>query len=161
MTTQVGTSSVGQGEYVSAELYAQVQQFYARQMGLIDDGRPDEWARTFTEDAVFEEAGRLNEPVKGREAIRVSSRARQERLDKERIDFRHWMGMLDVSPRDDGSVDARAYALVMRTAPGGALDVFASVLCHDRLVPVDGGWQVRHRRLRHDGSARRLSEEES
>ncbi|MCF2435621.1 nuclear transport factor 2 family protein [Streptomyces thinghirensis] len=51
--------------FVSAELYARVQQFYARQMGLIDDGRPADWAETFTEDATFQEASRLDAPLKG------------------------------------------------------------------------------------------------
>ncbi|MFJ9409530.1 nuclear transport factor 2 family protein [Streptomyces sp. NPDC101393] len=140
--------------FVSAELYTLVQQFYARQMGLLDDGRPDDWAETFTEDAVFQEASRLNEPLRGRDAIRESSRARKKRLDGDKIDFRHWLGMLDVLPQDDGSLRTRAYALAMRVPRGGALDIFASVVCHDRLVQVDGTWQVRHRDLHHDGSVR-------
>ncbi|MEV5437262.1 nuclear transport factor 2 family protein [Streptomyces sp. NPDC052682] len=138
--------------FVSADLYTQIQQFYARQMGLLDDGRPDDWADTFTTDAVFAEASRLNEPLRGREAIRASSRARQERLDAEKIDFRHWLGMLDVRPQDDGSVRTRAYALAMRTPRGGRLEIFASVVCRDHLVRVDGSWKVRQRDLTHDGS---------
>ncbi|MEU9982407.1 nuclear transport factor 2 family protein [Streptomyces sp. NPDC050856] len=141
-------------DFVSAELYAQVQQFYARQMGLLDDGRPDEWAETFTEDAVFQEASRLSEPLRGRDAIRVSARARKERLAADGIDFRHWLGMLSVTPDEDGSLRARSYALAMRVPRGGALDIFASVVCHDQLVPVEGTWQVRHRDLTHDGSGR-------
>ena len=62
--------------------------------------------------------------------------------------------MLDVLPQDDGSLRTRAYALAMRVPRGGALDIFASVVCHDRLVQVDGTWQVRHRDLHHDGSVR-------
>ncbi|MFE0178671.1 nuclear transport factor 2 family protein [Streptomyces sp. NPDC059002] len=148
------TPSTPAGTFVSAELYAQVQQFYARQMGLLDDGRPDEWAGTFTEDAVFQEASRLDEPLRGRDAIRASSRARKERLDGDKLDFRHWLGMLDVRPQDDGSLRTRSYALAMRIPRGGALDIFASVVCHDHLVQVDGTWQVRHRDLHHDGSGR-------
>ncbi|MEV7618202.1 nuclear transport factor 2 family protein [Streptomyces sp. NPDC089799] len=141
-------------DFVSADLYAQVQQFYARQMGLLDDGRPDEWAATFTEDAVFQEASRLNEPLRGRQTIRDSSRARKQRLADEKLDFRHWLGMLSVVPQEDGSLQTRAYALAMRVPRGGALDIFASVVMHDRLVRVDGTWQVRHRDLTHDGSGR-------
>ena len=140
--------------FVPADLYAQVQQFYARQMGLLDDGRPDDWADTFTEDAVFQEANRLNEPLCGREAIRQSSLARKKRLEADRIDFRHWLGMLNVSTDEDGSLHTRAYALAMRVPRGGALDIFASVVCNDHLVSVDGVWQVRHRELHHDGSGR-------
>ncbi|MEV4867277.1 nuclear transport factor 2 family protein [Streptomyces ossamyceticus] len=140
--------------FASADLYAEIQQFYARQMGLLDDGRPDDWADTFTTDAVFAEASRLAEPLRGREVIRASSRARQERLDADKIDFRHWLGMLDVRPQDDGSVRTRAYALAMRTPRGGQLEIFASVVCHDHLVRVNGAWQVRQRDLTHDGSDR-------
>jgi 3-phenylpropionate/cinnamic acid dioxygenase small subunit len=140
--------------FAPADLYAEIQQFYARQMGLLDDGRPDDWADTFTTDAVFAEASRLPEPLRGREVIRASSRARQERLDADKIDFRHWLGMLDVRPQDDGSVRTRAYALAMRTPRGGQLEIFASVVCHDHLVRVNGAWQVRQRDLTHDGSAR-------
>ena len=139
------------GGYVSADLYAQVQQFYARQMGLIDDGKPDEWAATFTEDGIFAEPSRLDDPLQGRDAIRESCRARKERLAKEQIDFRHWLGMLDVRPQPDGSLRTRAYALAMRTPRGGALEFVASVVCHDHLVAVNGVWQVRRRDLRHDG----------
>ncbi|WP_159768386.1 nuclear transport factor 2 family protein [Streptomyces sp. HM190] len=140
--------------FAPADLYAEIQQFYARQMGLLDDGRPDDWADTFTTDAVFAEASRLAEPLRGRETIRASSRARQERLDADKIDFRHWLGMLDVRPQEDGSVRTRAYALAMRTPRGGQLEIFASVVCHDHLVRVNGAWQVRQRDLTHDGSAR-------
>ncbi|GAA5075246.1 nuclear transport factor 2 family protein [Streptomyces sp. SID10815] len=141
--------------FVSADLYAQVQQFYARQMGLIDDGRPVEWAGTFTEDATFQEASRLDAPLEGRAAIRESAVARQGRLDADKTDFRHWLSMLDVRPQPDGSLRTRTYALAMRTRRGGPLEIFASVLCHDHLVPADGGgWQVRERDLYHDGSGR-------
>jgi hypothetical protein len=151
--TPAGVPSGGAG-FVSAEVYTGVQQFYARQMGLLDDGRPDDWADTFTEDAVFQEASRLDEPLRGREAIRASSRARKVRLEEAKIDFRHWLGMLEVTPEADGSLRARSYALAMRTQRGGPLEVFASVVCRDHLVPVDGSWQVRVRDLRHDGSGR-------
>jgi hypothetical protein len=42
----------------------------------------------------------------------------------------------------------------MRTPRGGQLEIFASVVCHDHLVRVNGAWQVRQRDLTHDGSAR-------
>ncbi|WP_069814241.1 nuclear transport factor 2 family protein [Streptomyces sp. TP-A0874] len=151
MSTETTGRAALPGTYVPAELYSQVQQFYARQMGLIDDGRAEEWAATFTEDAVFEEPSRLD-PLRGRDAIRVSCRARADRLEAENTDFRHWLGMLDVRPQDDGSLRTRAYALAMRIPRGGALDIFASVVCEDHLVPSDGGWAVRHRHLQHDGA---------
>lgn len=135
-----------------AELYTRVQQFYTRQMGLLDGGRPEEWSETFTEDAVFEEASRLDEPLRGRAAIRASSQARKERLTRQRLDFRHWLSMLHLETDGDDALRVRAYALAMRTPPGGPLDIFASVVMHDHLVRRGDGWQVRHRQLTHDGA---------
>ncbi|WP_285735159.1 nuclear transport factor 2 family protein [Nocardiopsis sp. ATB16-24] len=147
------THSMLTDSFVSAELYTQVQQFYARQMGLIDDRLPEEWASTFTEDAVFEEASRMA-PLRGREAIAASCRVRAERLEAEQIDFRHWLAMLDIRPQPDGTLHTRVYALAMRTGRGGPLDIFASVVCRDELVQSDDRWLVRHRELQHDGAER-------
>ncbi|MFE9218835.1 nuclear transport factor 2 family protein [Streptomyces lavendulae] len=137
----------GQDAYVSAELYARIQQFYAYQMGLMDDGHAEAWAATFTEDAVFLGA------VAGREALTASARAHSEKLLREKADFRHWLGMLDVRPQPDGSLRTRAYALTARTVRGEALRITASVVCRDHLVLQDGRWLVSHRSLQRDGSS--------
>lgn len=150
-STEAAAPSSPAADFAPAELYTQIQQFYARQMGLLDDGYPEEWALTFTEDGVFEEPSRLD-TVRGREAISLSARARADRLAAEGIDFRHWLAMLDVRAQDDGTVHARTYALAMRTPRGGDLDIFVSVVCHDVLVRDDGRWAVRHRNIQHDGA---------
>ncbi|WP_073948913.1 nuclear transport factor 2 family protein [Streptomyces kebangsaanensis] len=142
------------GGFVTAELYTQMQQFYAWQMGLIDDRKAEEWAATFAEDAVFEEASRM-EPLRGRAAIAASCRQRADRLEAEQTDFRHWLGMLDVHLQPDGTLRTRTYALAMRTRLGGPLEIFASVVCRDHLVPEGKGWLVQHRSLQHDGSGLR------
>ncbi|MFI9812612.1 nuclear transport factor 2 family protein [Saccharothrix variisporea] len=138
-------------DFVSAEVYAQVQQFYAHQMGLLDDREPERWADTFTEDAVFQEASKM-EPLHGRAAIRASARGSVDRLVANGVRMRHWLGMIQVHPQADGSLRTRCYALAMRTPQGGDLQVFVSVVCKDHLVPVDGGWLVRDRDLVHDGA---------
>lgn len=137
--------------YAPADLYQQIQQFYASQMGLMDDREPERWAETFTEDAIFHEAARM-EPLQGREAIRVSARGSVDRVSAAGIQIRHWLGMLQVHPQPDGSVRARSYALAMRTPKGGDLDVFVSVVCHDHLVATGDGWQVADRNLVHDAT---------
>ncbi|MET9845384.1 nuclear transport factor 2 family protein [Streptomyces ossamyceticus] len=141
------------GEPVPASLYAGVQQFYARQMHLIEGAGadPDAWAETFTEDAVIELAG--DTPDVGREAIRASVAAGVAHVAAQGWDFRHWFGMLDVRPREDGSLRTRYCALAMATPRGGALAVRGSLVCHDDLVraPDGSGWLVRHRRLVPDG----------
>ncbi len=154
-TTPAQTNAVvtPPGGFVPADLYASVQRFYAYQMGLMDDREPEQWADTFTEDAVFEEASRMN-PLHGRPAIKTSARGSVDRLTAGGVQIRHWLGMLQVHPRPDGSLDTRCYALAMRTTQGGALDVFVSVVCRDHLVPAGDSWLVRHRDLTHDGAGK-------
>ncbi|MEU6803435.1 nuclear transport factor 2 family protein [Streptomyces neyagawaensis] len=141
------------GAPVPASLYAGVQQFYARQMHLIEGAGadPGAWAETFTEDAVIELAG--DTPDVGREAIRASVAAGVAHIAAQGWDFRHWFGMLDVRPGEDGSLRTRYYALAMATPRGGALAIRGSLVCHDELVRADNGsgWLVRHRRLVPDG----------
>ncbi|MGW1076464.1 nuclear transport factor 2 family protein [Streptomyces sp. NPDC002537] len=139
--------------YVTAELYAGIEQFYARQMGLLDQGRAEEWAATFTEDAVFQDAAAPDRPAVGRSVLGALARGHRDRLVAERTDFRHWTGMLDVRPQPDGSLHTRTYALTLRTGLNQPLDITASVVCRDRLVSLDGRWLVRHRSLRRDGTA--------
>lgn len=139
--------------FVSAELYTQIQQFYAWQMGLMDDRQPDRWADTFTEDAIFEEASRMDR-LQGRAAIRVAARASADRHIAAGLQMRHWLGMMQLEVEADRSVRSRCYALAVRTPKGGDLEVFASVVCRDHLVAsAGGGWLVRHRRLTHDGAS--------
>ncbi|WP_234425673.1 nuclear transport factor 2 family protein, partial [Streptomyces kebangsaanensis] len=63
----------------SLEIQAEVQDFYARQMRLLDEGRAEEWAETFTEDGVFEQNVKP-EPWRGRAEIVARMRAGLDRL---------------------------------------------------------------------------------
>src|SRR5690606_18154056 len=125
--------------------YAEVQHFYAYQMGLLDDGDVAAWAATFTDDAVFEDA--TSEPLLGRVAIQTSVQARVDQLKAEGRQFRHWFGMVNVTERPDGGLDTSLYALAMSTPAGGALTVHGHVVCRDHLVPQAGGWLVRRRHV--------------
>ena len=64
---------------VDAETYSQIQQFYAWQSQLLDFGRFEEWAATFTEDGSFLAPG-FPEPVRGRTALGVGTRKNHEGL---------------------------------------------------------------------------------
>lgn len=147
------TVSPLQAPYVSADLYAQIQEFYARQMNLLD-GRtadPVAWSQTFTEDAVlgsnFQEA-----PETGRPAILKSMREALDHIAAQGTgDFRHWLAMIDVQPQPDGSLRTRYYGLAMATPVGGSLTIRGHVLCRDELVRRAGRWLVRRRHLEADG----------
>ncbi|MDQ3403043.1 MAG: nuclear transport factor 2 family protein [Actinomycetota bacterium] len=135
---------------VSTALRAQVQQFYVHQLGLLDDGRPDDWVELFTEDADFLEV--TGNHLHGRDAIRESIRRRAEQVATTGLDFfRHWLGMLQVSARSDGSLQTRSCALAMYTPSGGTVRVYVNVVCEDSLVWQQERWMVRSRHLRMDG----------
>ncbi|MEO3977582.1 nuclear transport factor 2 family protein [Streptomyces sp. CAU 1734] len=144
----------GTGAGVPAGVYAQVQQFYTWQMGLLegDEADPEAWAATFTEDAVFASTVQP-EPERGRAAILASVRAGVAGIAAQRLDFRHWFGMVGVEEGDEeGSLRTRYYALAMATPRGGSLKVRGSLLCYDDLVRGEsGGLLVARRTLVADG----------
>lgn len=133
------------------DLLASVRQFYSHQMRLSEDGAVDEWADTFTEDAVFEDSTEP-EPLRGRDAIRESVRRGVAGIAAADLDFRHWFGMVEVEPDGYGGVLARYLALAVVTPRGGTAALLGNAACHDHLVPATGGWQVRHRAVRFDGT---------
>ncbi|GGQ46688.1 nuclear transport factor 2 family protein [Streptomyces mutabilis] len=147
------TVSPPQAPYVSADLYAQIQQFYSRQMNLLDGSAADPvaWSQTFTEDAVlgsnFQET-----PDTGRAAILKSMRDALAHISAQGTgDFRHWLAMIDVQPQPDGTLRTRYYGLAMATPEGGSLKIRGHVLCRDELVRQAGRWLVRRRHLEADG----------
>lgn len=137
--------------YVTADTYATIQQFYARQMQLLDAGEAELWAGTFTEDGVFEETDK-GEPLRGRAVIAASARARADEIAGDDRVRRHWLGMIDAEPMADGSVITRYYALAMATPRGGRLEIYVSCDCTDVLVPDLDNWLVRSRSVRLDGA---------
>ncbi|MGW0534438.1 nuclear transport factor 2 family protein [Streptomyces sp. NPDC003032] len=142
VTDEATTSGTG-------ALYHQIQQFYARQMQLLDDGRAEEWARTFTEDGVFA-ANAHPEPAVGRAGIHASAAKAAEEYRAKGVQRRHWLGMVSVEPSADGSVSARCYALVIETPRGGQAAIRVSTLCEDRLVRDGANWLVEHRQVTRD-----------
>jgi ketosteroid isomerase-like protein len=131
-------------------LHAEIQQFYARQMHLLDDGEAEAWAETFTEDGVFA-ANAYPEPARGRATIREAAAKASAQLAERGVQVRHWLGMLEVRPREDGSVQALTYALIINTPAGGSPAVHLSTTCEDVLVRgADGEWQVSERKVCRD-----------
>ncbi|MER6715249.1 nuclear transport factor 2 family protein [Streptomyces sp. NPDC000877] len=141
---------LGGTEQVSAQTYVAVQQFYARQMRLLDERRAEEWARTFTEDGVFAQ-NTAPEPLRGREAVAAAVRRNLARTADTPEQRRHVFSMLTVVPGPDGSLHTRCYAQVLATPAGGQSRLHLSAVCEDELVPDGDGWLVRHRRVEHDG----------
>jgi uncharacterized protein (TIGR02246 family) len=137
--------------YLDAARYHEIQQFYARQMQLLDDGDGAAWAETFTEDGVFAQNVKP-EPWRGREQIAQRMTAGLARVAERGLTRRHWFGMI-TGYAEDGVVHTRYYATVYETPRGGQATVYLSTLCEDVLVRQDGQWLVRHRLVSHDGVA--------
>lgn len=143
------TTGAGQTQ---AALYAEVQQFYARHMQLLDSGRAQEWADTFTEDGKFAPEHRP-EPVVGRRALAEAVRTAHKALVEAGEVRRHWHGMVAVQAAGDGSVHVRCYALIFGTVLGGTAELKMSCVCEDVLVREAGELRVRTRRVTKDGMA--------
>ncbi|MFE3323247.1 nuclear transport factor 2 family protein [Streptomyces sp. NPDC059176] len=137
------------GSPVDSAVYLQVQQFYAHQMHALDSGDASAWAATFTPDGEFS-ANAHPEPVRGRDAIDAAALTTTTDLAERGVVRRHWLGMLDVSARGDGTLSTRAYALIVESPRNGRPDVRLSTLCEDVLVPDGAGWLVSCRRVTRD-----------
>ncbi|MFI6442586.1 SRPBCC family protein [Streptomyces sp. NPDC050759] len=139
-------------EHLDAERYQQIQQFYARQMQMLDDGDGHGWAQTFTEDGVFAQNVKPD-PWKGRDQIGARMSAGLARVAERGLTRRHWFGMVAAAPAENGTVKTRYYATVYETPKGGKASLYLSTLGEDVLVQQDGHWLVRHRWVAHDGAA--------
>ncbi|WP_019819641.1 nuclear transport factor 2 family protein [Saccharomonospora saliphila] len=133
------------------DLYCEVQQFYARQMWLLDNGDADSWADTFTEDGTFVERGRY-EPLTGRRDIAAAARRRVDAVTGDGLVRRHWLGMLRVEDGADGTVRTRYRAVALSTPYGGGpATLYASTTAEDVLLRDRDDLRVRERHVTHDG----------
>lgn len=125
-------------------VHLEVQNLYARQMRLYDDGAYAQWAATFAPDATFD-IDLLPEPLKGREAIGEAARRLRTALGRADVQHRTWLGMVTVEERDTRSVTARSYAMVLAVPRGGRAEVRHTAVCEDLLVRDGRGWLVQDR----------------
>jgi actinorhodin biosynthesis protein ActVIA len=135
---------------VSAELYAEVLQYYARQMQALDEGKLEAYAESFTEDAVFGHTpGR--EPARTRQGILADLYEVRERFAADPQQRRHMFTMVDVESLPDGRLRSTCYALVLTTRPGNGPEMVRSCVVRDVLVREDGRLRNQERLVDHDG----------
>ncbi|MYW97962.1 nuclear transport factor 2 family protein [Amycolatopsis rubida] len=134
-------------------IYAEVLQFYARTMQLLDAGRAADWAESFTEDATFAMPSRP-QPVRGRDELTAVAREGAAGLAKAGEVHRHWHSMVSVEPGSDATLAVRCYAQVVATKLGGSSRLHRICVCEDVLVRGgDGRLRVRSRRVTRDDLA--------
>ncbi|MFD7810637.1 nuclear transport factor 2 family protein [Streptomyces cellulosae] len=131
---------------VPADVYVEVQQFYAAQMRLLDSNDFEGFGATFTEDGAFRPAG--GGLLEGPAAIARAAAAAAGRFQGGQP--RHWFDMLTVDRTEDGSLHTSYYAVVSVTAADGRNVHEPSVVVRDVLTWTDGGLRNASRTIRRD-----------
>lgn len=107
---------------------------------LIDEGRADDFAEIFTEDAVLEEGA---VPIHGRDGIRTLARAVVRRY---RATSHHLSNVrMERLAEDRIAATSYVYAWHEPAEPGDDLHIWARYL--DELRFEDGRWRIARRRL--------------
>lgn len=137
------------GQQVSADLYLEVQSFYAHQMPLLETRKIADFAATFTEDAVFGYVGGW-EPTNGREALTAGlSRSIPALYGSSTI--RHWFEGRRVEAVGDGSLRVTQTSIVSVTDENGDVTFEPSCTVEDVLVREDDGTlRTKKRMIAHD-----------
>src|SRR4051812_29284933 len=134
--TEVSAVDTGARHVLRAEL----GQFYAEQMAILDDGDAAAWVDTFTEDGVFVPPNGGPE-VKGRAALLEGTRATVARLSESGTVRRHVLTNLNLVAVAEGSARTTSYVLVVDSA-GGETRMTTATVMRDELVSEGGRWYV-------------------
>ena len=158
------------GRRISADLYVEVQQFYARQMPLLEERRLPEFLQTLTDDCTLEHRpfgwrfegkaellkemterrGDAGKPLAGETSAR---RAREENIAYyDGIVYRYWFDRMLIEPIDEHTLKVRYQAIVSLTAADGKVNFEPTTVVDDVLVRRDGQWYTRDRVVTHDSA---------
>ncbi|MFE1172268.1 nuclear transport factor 2 family protein [Streptomyces sp. NPDC058773] len=131
------------------DLYVAVQQFYAIQMRMLDEGDFEGYAHTFTSDGEFTH-------TPGRPPARTPGGIVKELVDFHKkfegnpVQRRHWFNMLALTENDDDTLESTVYALVLTSGTDRVPEVAPSCTVHDVLVHEAGRLKTRSRTVGHD-----------
>jgi actinorhodin biosynthesis protein ActVIA len=132
------------------DLYAEVQQFYAKQVQLLDGRAFEAYAATYTEDAEFEHSPGVP-PARTRPGILAELKEFHKRFEADPVQRRHWFNGFMLEPQVDGSINSTFYAMIVHVRPGvREPEIGPSCVVHDVLVWQDGALLTRSRRVEHD-----------
>jgi len=135
---------------VSADLYVEVQTFYAQQMRLLDALDVEGYAATFTEDGVTDHAHR-GERVEGRQALIAGAKHALPRY--EGVAVRHWNDHYLIDPVDSDTLNVTYRSLVSRCDLDGNVTFEPTFSVEDVLVRVGGKLYTRSRTIYRDEPA--------
>ncbi|MBR8742683.1 nuclear transport factor 2 family protein [Nocardiopsis sp. MG754419] len=131
-----------------------IHQFYARQSHLIDSGRAEEWAGTFTAGGAFH-SPTYPAPVVGSADLTDFAAGFHRRATEQGEVHRHVVTNVWVRPEEETPADGvivEAYLQVLATEVGGATRILRMTTLLDHLVVSEGRWSVARREVRRDDS---------
>ncbi|MGW4055377.1 nuclear transport factor 2 family protein [Streptomyces sp. NPDC004779] len=155
---------------ISAELWVEVQQFYAHQMPLLEARRLEEFLETFTDDCTLEHlpfgwrfdgktqllkemSARRGDAAKPRVDETSARRAREENIAYyDGLVYRYWFDRMLIQPADDDSLKVRYQAIVSMTDAGGKVSFEPTTVVEDLLVRRDGELYTHSRLVTHDSA---------
>ncbi|MEV6176178.1 nuclear transport factor 2 family protein [Streptomyces sp. NPDC052016] len=132
---------------VTADLYIEVKNFYARQMRVLDDLDIERFTATFTEDGSVAHPHR-GEKVEGREAMRAKMKSMLPMY--EGLVTRHWFDHFLIEPAEDDGLRVTYYSLVTQTNTEDEVHFFSSSSVEDRMVRENGELRIRARVIHRD-----------
>ncbi|MFD0900475.1 nuclear transport factor 2 family protein [Actinomadura sediminis] len=127
---------------------SQIEQFYAEQMALLDEGDAGSWVNTFVDDGVFVPPGGAPE-VKGRSALLAGTEATVARLAEAGTVRRHVLTNLNLVALVEGGAQVTAYVLIVDSAAGESR-ITTSTVMRDQLVSDGRRWYVARRAVSRD-----------
>lgn len=131
-----------------SEIHCQVEQFYASQMQVLDEGDAAAWAATFTEDGVFTSNG-MPDQVTGRAALQAGAVHAISQLTTSGVTRRHIVSNIRVEQVSDDVLRVSSYVPVIDTVDGEAR-IKTSTVMHDTLTRSGATWLVSHRTVLRD-----------
>lgn len=135
---------------VPAELYEELQDFYAKHMRHRDEGNVDGWLEAFDENAESLTNVFAQQAKHGREALATAVRELDAKFLAAGLLRRHLLSTFLVVPQEDDTVHTRYYALVLTTKPGERTTVHSTSVANDVLVRTENGWRVTSRTVVRD-----------
>lgn len=128
---------------VSVEDTLAIYGLYARYARAIDSGDGEAWSRCYAQDGVYS-SSTFGE-CRGRENLRAFAVDHYRRWMDKGVQTRHWNGQVLLTP-SEGGVDGSVYVLLLGVRKGEAPQLFLQTVYTDRLVKVEGRWELARRR---------------
>ncbi|GAB2840480.1 nuclear transport factor 2 family protein [Lentzea nigeriaca] len=156
--------------HISADTYVEVQQFYARQMPLLEARELKTFLETFTEDCTLEHvpfgwrfegreqlfkemSARRGDPGKPKTEETSARRAREENISYyDGLVYRYWFDRMLIEETGPDQLRVRYQAIVSLTDADGKVSFEPTTTVEDQLVRRNGELFTKARVVTHDSA---------